>query len=69
MGDDVNDLPALRLAGLRAAPMTAHPAVLAEAEFISTLPAGSGAVRSLIDHLWGETINQHPMPATIDSSL
>ena len=57
MGDDVNDLPALRLAGFKAAPMTAHPAVLEEAEFISDRPAGSGAVRSLIDFIWGDVIN------------
>jgi len=58
MGDDVNDLPALRLAGFKAAPCTAHPAVLREAEFISDRPAGAGAVRSMIDHLWGEAINR-----------
>ncbi len=57
MGDDVNDLPALRLAGLAAAPPTAHPAVLEIAQFISDRPAGAGAVRRLIDHLWGEKIN------------
>ncbi len=57
MGDDVNDLPALRLAGFKAAPMTAHPSVLREAEFVSDRPAGSGAVRSLIDYIWGDVIN------------
>jgi 3-deoxy-D-manno-octulosonate 8-phosphate phosphatase (KDO 8-P phosphatase) len=57
MGDDVNDLPALRVAALAAAPMTAHPAVLREADFVSDRPAGFGAVRSLIDHLWGDSIN------------
>lgn len=56
MGDDINDLPALRTAGLNAAPCSAHPIVLREAEFISERPAGSGAVRCLIDHLWGEFV-------------
>ena len=56
MGDDINDLPALRIAGLGAAPKTAHASVLKEASFISDLPAGSGAVRSLIDHLWSEYV-------------
>ncbi|MDR3708417.1 MAG: HAD hydrolase family protein [Capsulimonadaceae bacterium] len=57
MGDDINDLPALRIAGLAAAPPTAHEAVLACAAFVATRPAGKGAVRSLIDHLWGDRIN------------
>jgi len=57
MGDDVNDLPALQLAGFKAAPCTAHPAVLSAADFISSRPAGSGAVRCLVDHLWGKEIN------------
>lgn len=56
MGDDINDLPPMRLAGLRAAPCTAHELVLREAQFVSARPAGAGAVRCLIDHLWGELI-------------
>ena len=35
MGDDVNDLPAMRIAGLRAAPANASRDVLAEADFVS----------------------------------
>jgi len=58
MGDDVMDLPAIRIAGLKAAPLSAHPAVLREADFISDRAAGYGAVRCLIDHLWGETLNR-----------
>ncbi len=58
MGDDVNDLPALRLAGLKAAPPNAHPAVLDIVEFVAPRPGGSGAVRGLIDHLWGDQINR-----------
>ena len=56
MGDDINDLPALRIAGLSAAPKTAHASVIKEASFISDLPAGAGAVRSLIDYLWSECV-------------
>ena len=51
MGDDVNDLSALEIAGLSAAPCSARPEVLKEAEFISQALGGSGAVRDLIDHL------------------
>jgi 3-deoxy-D-manno-octulosonate 8-phosphate phosphatase (KDO 8-P phosphatase) len=57
MGDDVNDLPALRIAGLAAAPPSAHAAVLDIATFVADRPAGAGAVRSLIDFLWGDRIN------------
>ena len=49
MGDDVNDLPALRLAGLAAAPANARPAVLEQAEFVSSFRGGDGAVRELVD--------------------
>jgi 3-deoxy-D-manno-octulosonate 8-phosphate phosphatase (KDO 8-P phosphatase) len=51
MGDDVNDLPGIRLAGLAAAPCSARPEVLREATFISAVPGGAGAVRDLIDHI------------------
>lgn len=49
MGDDVNDLAAMEIAGLSAAPDDAHPAVLRKATFIATLKGGQGAVRELID--------------------
>ena len=51
MGDDVNDLPALLVAGLAAAPADARPEVLAAAGFVSSRPAGNGAVRELVDTL------------------
>lgn len=49
MGDDVNDLPAMRIAGLSAAPANAARAVAAQAHFISTSPGGNGAVRELVE--------------------
>jgi 3-deoxy-D-manno-octulosonate 8-phosphate phosphatase (KDO 8-P phosphatase) len=49
IGDDVNDLPAMRIAGLAAAPASAVPDVLAEAAFIASRPGGRGAVRELIE--------------------
>ena len=51
MGDDVNDIPALRIAGLAAAPASADPAVLALAAFIAPISAGQGAVRHLVNAL------------------
>lgn len=51
MGNDVNDLTAMAIAGLSAAPLDAHPSVLANATLISTRPGGHGAVREVIDRL------------------
>ena len=51
MGDDVNDLKAMELAGLSAAPSDAHPENLAIAGFRSQFPGGAGAVREFIDFL------------------
>jgi 3-deoxy-D-manno-octulosonate 8-phosphate phosphatase (KDO 8-P phosphatase) len=49
MGDDVNDLPAMELVGVAAAPADAHPSVLRRAGFIATRGGGNGAVRELLD--------------------
>jgi 3-deoxy-D-manno-octulosonate 8-phosphate phosphatase (KDO 8-P phosphatase) len=49
MGDDVNDLSAMALAGLAAAPATAHESVRRVAGHVSALPGGQGAVRELVD--------------------
>lgn len=49
MGDDINDVPAMRIAGLAASPADAQPVALEHAAFISTRPGGNGAVRELVD--------------------
>jgi 3-deoxy-D-manno-octulosonate 8-phosphate phosphatase (KDO 8-P phosphatase) len=49
MGDDVNDLGALEIAGLSAAPADAQHNVLEKAAFVSGHPGGNGAVRELIE--------------------
>jgi len=49
MGDDVNDLPAMQIAGLAAAPANAAPDVLAQAHFIAQHGGGNGAVRELVE--------------------
>lgn len=51
MGDDVNDLSAMAIAGLAAAPADARPAVLGKCGFVAKLGGGNGAVRELIDYL------------------
>ena len=49
MGDDVNDLAAMEIAGLSAAPANAASIALAHAALVVKSPAGNGAVRELID--------------------
>jgi 3-deoxy-D-manno-octulosonate 8-phosphate phosphatase (KDO 8-P phosphatase) len=49
MGDDVNDLAAMKLAGLAAAPANAHAAARSLADIVTAAPGGHGAVRELVD--------------------
>lgn len=51
VGDDVQDLPALRKAGFAAAPADAHPAVLQCVHFVAGAPGGRGAVRQIIERI------------------
>jgi 3-deoxy-D-manno-octulosonate 8-phosphate phosphatase (KDO 8-P phosphatase) len=51
MGDDVNDLAALELAGFSAAPANAQKAVLARVDHVTDRPGGQGAVREVVDLL------------------
>lgn len=49
MGDDLPDLPALAVAGLRAAPANARAEVLAVADWVASRVGGHGAVREFSD--------------------
>lgn len=49
MGDDVNDLAAMEIAGLAAAPADACPAARQKAGIVTTARGGNGAVRELVD--------------------
>lgn len=51
MGDDINDLGAMLIAGYSAAPSNASPHVLHQADFIAKSPGGNGAVRELVEAL------------------
>jgi 3-deoxy-D-manno-octulosonate 8-phosphate phosphatase (KDO 8-P phosphatase) len=51
MGDDVNDLGAMSIAGMSAAPSNAADDVLTKVDFVSKRPGGNGAVRDLVDAL------------------
>jgi 3-deoxy-D-manno-octulosonate 8-phosphate phosphatase (KDO 8-P phosphatase) len=53
IGNDVNDLPAMRLCGLSACPSDSHPAVLAAATFSLATAGGYGVVRELVEQTLG----------------
>jgi 3-deoxy-D-manno-octulosonate 8-phosphate phosphatase (KDO 8-P phosphatase) len=49
IGDDVNDLPALAIAGLSVAPANAQPSVKAAVALVLERSGGQGAVRQLVE--------------------
>ena len=49
LGDDLADLPVLRVVGLPAAVADAAPEVLEVAKFVTTQPGGRGALRELAE--------------------
>jgi 3-deoxy-D-manno-octulosonate 8-phosphate phosphatase (KDO 8-P phosphatase) len=49
IGDDVNDLPAMEIAGFAAAPSDAARDVLSLVDFVSKHTGGNGAVREFIE--------------------
>jgi len=61
VGNDVNDLPTLDVAGYFVAPADSHPEVIRRADLILTKKGGRGALRELCDMLirhW-QTISHH----------
>jgi 3-deoxy-D-manno-octulosonate 8-phosphate phosphatase (KDO 8-P phosphatase) len=53
VGDDVNDLPVMRLVGLSIAPADAEPGVLAEAMAVTQRIGGSGVLREVVELILG----------------
>jgi 3-deoxy-D-manno-octulosonate 8-phosphate phosphatase (KDO 8-P phosphatase) len=51
IGDDVNDVSALEICGLAAAPAGAQPVASARATVVTVQPGGAGAVREVVDYL------------------
>lgn len=51
VGNDTNDADAMGLAGFKAAPADAHPAILALADYVTDARGGRGVVRELADVL------------------
>ena len=60
MGDDVNDLEALKAAGLSAAPADAVPSVLAAVRYRCRKKGGEGAVREVADMIISAQTTQEP---------
>ena len=64
IGDDLNDLPAMSLAGYIACPADACIEIKQKADYISTNKGGNGAVRDCIEYvlrsveLWDEAIKK-----------
>jgi 3-deoxy-D-manno-octulosonate 8-phosphate phosphatase (KDO 8-P phosphatase) len=54
IGDDVNDLSAMKLCGYTACPKDAAVDILSEVDFVSSFDGGKGAIREVI-----ETIMKH----------
>ncbi|MDU4961166.1 MAG: HAD hydrolase family protein [Sporomusaceae bacterium] len=65
VGDDLNDLPVLTLAGLACAVANAVPEVKERAHYISRREGGSGAVREIIEYIlkaqakWDWVVDQY----------
>lgn len=56
MGDDVNDLSAMEIAGLSAAPASAHVVARTKADYVTIASGGYGAVRELVDRILEGTV-------------
>jgi 3-deoxy-D-manno-octulosonate 8-phosphate phosphatase (KDO 8-P phosphatase) len=54
LGDDVNDLPAMKAAGASACPADARPEVRAFVDLVLDTPGGRGALRELADIILAE---------------
>lgn len=64
VGNDINDLPAIRLCGFSACPSDAHPSVKAAVTHVLETPGGQGVTREIIEKIlaidpekaWGRSI-------------
>ena len=73
MGDDLNDLPAMQVAGFAFAPVNAVLEVKAKVDFVTTKMGGKGAVRVVIEkilqakNLWQSIVNEYETSGQGDS--
>lgn len=54
LGDDLNDLAGMRKSGFSGCPVDACEEVKAQADYVSTVKGGYGAVRDIIEHMLRE---------------
>lgn len=55
IGDDLNDLPSMRLAGFVGCPADSCHEVIEIADYVSDVKGGHGAVRDVIEHILRES--------------
>ena len=55
VGDDLNDLPPMKLAGFVACPSDSCLEIKEIADYISAVKGGHGAVRDVVEHLLRES--------------
>lgn len=64
IGDDLNDLPSMRLAGFIGCPTDSCKEIKEVADYVSPIKGGYGAVRDIIEHIleesgeWKEAISE-----------
>lgn len=51
IGDDINDISAMKIVGLSCCPCDAHPRVKQIAHYITPSPGGKGAIRDICDNI------------------
>jgi 3-deoxy-D-manno-octulosonate 8-phosphate phosphatase (KDO 8-P phosphatase) len=49
VGNDINDLAAMEIVGLRVAPKDAHPKIIYQADIVTESKGGEGVIRELFD--------------------
>jgi 3-deoxy-D-manno-octulosonate 8-phosphate phosphatase (KDO 8-P phosphatase) len=68
VGDDLMDIPAMRMVGFPVAVATARPEVLAAAEYVTRAEGGRGAVREVVElmlksqGLWDQIMARYATP-------
>lgn len=66
IGDDLNDLAAMKLAGKRACPVDACEEIREFADYISKKKGGDGAIRDIMEHFLKESNDWDQVLSTYD---
>lgn len=61
VGNDINDLEAMAICGLSAAPSDAHDSVVERVDYVTKRPGGHGAVREVLDLLMNRDVQKGPV--------